>query len=129
MTKAQIEHLQFELEKAKDECELMKAKEEVKEYIDRLVTIKSVNKAKEYVEKVYKEQMKTWGFLFGMRDNIVDMANNLADLQNVNELQYLQHVMYCMLLDCEPNATKGLHTTTDGMEKALLKHLKKEGVA
>lgn len=129
MTKAQIEHLQFELEKANDECELMKAKEEVKEYIDRLVTIKSVNKAKEYVEKVYKEQMKTWGFLFGMRDNIVDMANNLADLQNVNELQYLQHVMYCMLLDREPNAIKGLHTTTDGMDKALLKHLKKEGVA
>ncbi len=120
----------YELEEIKDEYDLIKAKEEAKKYIDRLICISEVNKVKDYAEKVYKDNMeKHWGFFYGMRDNIHDMADNLADMQQIDKLQYFNLLMYGILLNNEPRATEGLHTMTQPMNEALLKHLLKEGVA
>lgn len=120
----------YELEEIKEEYDLMKAKEETKKYIDRLICIDDVNKAKDYAEKVYKDVMdKHWGFFFGMRDNIHDMADNLADMQQIDKLQYFNLLMYGVLLNDEPKAVEGLHTMLQPMKDLLLEHLMKEGVA
>jgi len=130
MTKSE---LAFELDNLRMEYDRMALMQEIMVMVSRMVTTMDLRKIKDYVEKVYKEKVAgDWGFLYGVRDNIVDMANNLAELQNVDELQYFNAFMYGMLLSREPKATEELYTMTSGMKNALLKHLQeseKGGVA
>lgn len=121
MTKGELKR---EVETLRYEYDKLRIKEDIVKMLDRIVTNSDLELIRDYVEKIYKKELeKNWGFFYGMRDNIVDMANNLVEVQNVKELQYLNHVMYYMLLDSEPNAVEGLYTMTDGMKKELLKHL------
>ncbi len=118
------EELKFELENVRYEYDKMLLKAEIVKMLDRMVTTDELKQIKDYVEKIYKNDIAgDWGFLFGVRDNIVDMVNNLADKQKAEELQYFNQFMYRMLLERESNATEGLYTVTNGMEKALLEHL------
>lgn len=118
-----------ELEEIKEEYDLMKAKEETKKIIDRMVTINEVEKIKSYAEKIYNQSIAgDWAFLYGMRDNIHDMTDNLADEQNWEQLQFFNTFMYGVLLDQEPNAVKNLHTLTGGMKEIFFENAKKVGV-
>ena len=53
------------------------------------------------------------------------MVNNLAEMQNIEELQYFNILMYGILLNKEPKAIEGLHTMTSGMKDILVEHLQK----
>lgn len=44
----------YELEEIKEEYDLLMAKEQAKQFIDKLVTIEEVNSIKDYAEDVYK---------------------------------------------------------------------------
>lgn len=120
MTKAE---LRCELDNMRIEYDIMTLRNDIVKLVDRMVLSMDLQKVKDFTEDIYKQEMEHWGFLYGMRDNIHDMADNLADMQNVNELQYFNHLMYFCLLDKEYKATEGLYTNTDSMGKALLKHL------
>lgn len=121
-----INNAEFEL--MKDEYEIIRVKEETKKCIDRLVCIDEVNKVKSFVNKIYNDDMeKHWGFLFGMRDNIHDMADKLADMQDWNRLQYFNLLMYGVLLEEVPSAVDGLHTMSKPMKELLLEKLMKVG--
>ena len=122
------EELRFELEDLRDEYERMTLRNDIVKLVDRMVLFTDLQKVKDYIEGVYKQEMEEWGFLYGMRDNIHDIADNLANVQNVNELQYFNHFMYLKLLDKKPKATEGLYTITNDMRKAKLEHIEKEGV-
>lgn len=111
--------LETELDDLRIECDRMETKQEIMDIINRIVTVSDLQKIKDYAEKVYKESMKHWGMMYGVRDNIVDMADNLAELQNFEELQFFNSLMYGMLLDSEPRATENLSTVTDGMRKSF----------
>lgn len=125
MTKAE---LRFELDNMRIEYDRMALRNDIMKLVDRIVLSMDLQKIKDFAEDVYKQEMEHWGFLYGMRDNLCDMANNLTNMQNVDELQYINHVMYYCLLDREPEATEGLYTITDSMRKAVLEHLaKREG--
>ncbi|MGN0340145.1 MAG: hypothetical protein ACI4D0_06575 [Lachnospira sp.] len=125
MTKAE---LRFELDNMRIEYDRMVLRNDIMKLVDRMVLSMDLQKVKDFVEDVYKQEMEHWGFLYGMRDNIHDMADNLADMQNVDELQYFNHAMYYCLLDREPEATEGIYTTTGSMRKAVIEHLaKREG--
>lgn len=125
MTKAE---LRFELDNMRIEYDRMALRNDIMKLVDRIVLSMDLQKIKDFADDVYKQEMEHWGFLYGMRDNIHDMADNLADMQNVDELQYINHVMYYYLLDREPEATEGLYTITDSMRKAVLEYLaKREG--
>lgn len=126
MTKAE---LRCELDNMRIEYDRMTLRNDIVKLVDRMVLSMDLQKVKDYTEKIYKQEMEHWGFLYGMRDNLCDMANNLTNMQNVDELQYINHVMYYCLLDREPEATEGLYTTTDSMAKAKLEHIEKGGVA
>ena len=122
MTKTE---LKVELDDLRNEYDMMALRAEIVKMIDRMVTVSDLKKIRDFVEKVYKKEVAgTWGFWYGMRDNIVDMANNLADEQNIQELQYLNHFMFATVLQNAPDAAKGLHTVTSDMEHSLLKHLR-----
>lgn len=123
MTKSEMS---FELDNLRMEYDRLTLVQEIMVMVNHMVTTMDLQRIKDFVEKVYNEKVAgDWGFLYGVRDNIVDMANNLAELQNVDELQYHNIFMYGMLLDKEPKATEGLHTVTSGMNKMLLEHLQK----
>lgn len=126
MTKAE---LRCELDNMRIEYDRMTLRNDIVKLVDRMVLSMDLQKVKDYTEKIYKQEMEHWGFLYGMRDNLCDMANNLTNMQNVDELQYINHVMYYCLLDREPEATEGLYTITDSMTKAKLEHIEKGGVA
>lgn len=124
MTKSE---LRFELDNLRVEYEFLKVKTDIIKMLDRFVTVRELNKIKDYADKVYKQEtLKNWGFFYGMRDNIHDMADNLAEMQNIEELQYLATLMYGLLLDKEPKATEGLCSTNETMQKMLLEHLLSE---
>lgn len=121
MTKSEMA---TELEHIRMDYDRMVLMQEIMVMVSRMVTTMDLQRIKDFTEKVYKEKVAgDWGFLYGVRDNIVDMANNLVKLQNIDELQYQNIFMYGMLLDKEPKATEGLRTVTSGMNKMLLKHL------
>lgn len=120
MTKAE---LKCELDNMRIEYDRMALRNDIMKLVDRMVLSMDLQKIKDYTEKIYKREMENFGFLYGMRDNIHDMADNLANVQNVDELQYFNHVMYFCLLEKEPNATDGLYTMTDAMRKALIEHI------
>lgn len=130
MTKSEMS---FELDNLRMEYDRLAIMRDIMVMVGRMVTTMDLKKIRDYVEKVYKEKVAgDWTFLYGVHDNIVDMADKLAELQNVEELQYFNILMYGMLLSKEPRAIEGLHTMTSGMEKMLLEHLqkeKKEGVS
>lgn len=124
MTKSE---LRFELDDLRVEYEFLKVKTDIIKLLDRFVTVDELNKIKDYAEKVYKQEtMKDWGFFYGMRDNVHDMADNLVEMQNVEELQYFATLMYGLLLDKEPKAIEGLYSTNETMQKMLLEHLMSE---
>lgn len=130
MTKSE---LKFELDNLRMDYDRLAIMRDIMVMVGRMVTTMDLQKIKDFVGKVYKEKVAgDWGFLYGVRDNICDMADNLAGLQNVEELQYFNTLMYGMLLNREPQATDGLHTMTSGMKNILVEHLqesKKGGVA
>lgn len=127
MTKTE---LQYENEELRDELEFIKVKEEIKKMVDRMVTIKDLNEIKEKVEKVYNKSIAgEWRRLYGMRDNIHDMVDNLSRQMDFEKLEYFNHFMYYKLLYDNSDAIKGLHTMTKDMELHLLKNLQKEVVA
>lgn len=120
----------YELEEIKEEYDLLIAKEQAKQFIDKLVTIDEVNSIKDYAEDVYKNSITdTWGFLYGMRDNIHDMTENLAKVQDYQKLQYFNTLMYGILLEHKPNIVDGLYTMSKPMKDILLEHLLKGGAA
>lgn len=124
MTKSE---LKFELDNLRDEYALLKVKTDIIKLLDRFVTVDELDKVKNYAEKVYKQEtLKHWDFFFGMRDNIHDMADNLVEMQNVEELQFFATLMYGSLLDKEPKAIEGLYSTNETMQKMLLEHLMSE---
>lgn len=121
MTKSE---LKTELDDLRYEHEKLKVKTDIIKLLDRFVTIDELEKIRDFAEKIYKnETVKNWGFLYGMRDNIIDMADNLAEIENVDELQYLAHFMFGMLLDKEPSATDRLYTMTPTMKEMLLDNM------
>ncbi|MCM1441884.1 MAG: hypothetical protein NC131_22130 [Roseburia sp.] len=121
MTKSEMA---FELDNLRMEYDRLALMQEIMVIVGRMVTTDELQRIKDYVEKVYKESIAgRWAFIYGVRDNIVDMVNNLADLCNSGELNYFNLLMYGMLLNREPEATKGLHTVTDGMKSILLDNL------
>lgn len=122
MTKAE---LRCELDNMRIEYDKMALRNDIVKLVDRIVLSWDLQKIKDFVEDIYKQDMEHWGFLHGMRDNIHDMADNLVNEQNVDELQYYNHLMYFGLLDREPNAIEGLYTITDSMAKAKLKYVEK----
>lgn len=123
------EELKFELENMNDEYELLKVKSDIIKLLDRFVTVNELEKIKEYVEKIYKQEVvKDWGFFYGMRDNIHIMADNLVEMNKIEALQYFATFMYGSLLDREPEAVGGLCATNKTMENMLLEHLKSEKV-
>lgn len=130
MTKSE---LKFELNNLRMEYDRMTLMRDIMVMVGRMVTTIDLQKIKDYVEKVYKEKVSgNWGFYYGVRDNIVDMANNLAEMHNIEELQYFNILMYGILLNKESKAIEGLHTMTSGMKDILVEHLqkgKKGGVA
>lgn len=130
MTKSE---LKAELDELRDEYKMLKLKSDISAICDRFVTSMELQKVKDYAEKVYEQEVvEHWGFWYGVRDNIHDMADKMAELQDFDNLHYFNAFMYGMLLSDNPSATEGLHTMTDDMKKILLKHLleeKKEGVA
>lgn len=124
MTKSEMS---FELDNLRMEYDRLSIMRDIMVMVGRMVTTMDLKKIRDYVEKVYKEKVAgDWAFLYGVHDNIVDMANNLAELQNVEELQYFNILMYGMLLNREPKATEGLHTMTSGMKNILVEHLQEE---
>lgn len=124
MTKSE---LAVELDHLRIAYDRMVLMQDIVVMVGRMVTTMDLQKIKDYVEKVYKDKVAgNWGFLYGVRDNIVDMANNLAKLQNVDELQYMNSLMYGMLLSKEPRATEGLRTMTSGMKDMLLEHMQEQ---
>lgn len=130
MTKSE---LKTELDELRCEYKMLKLKSDISAICDRFVTSMELQKVKDYAEKVYKQEVvEHWGFWYGVRDNIRDMADKLAELQDFDHLHYFNAFMYGMLLSDNPSATEGLHTMPDDMKKMLLKHLleeKKGGVA
>lgn len=124
MTQAE---LRYELDNMRIEYDRMTLRNDIMKLVDRMILSTDLQKIKVCAEKMYKQEMKDWGSLYGMRDNICDMADNLADMQNVNELQYFNHFMYFKMLDEKPEATEGLYTITDSMAKAKLEHVEKDG--
>ncbi len=118
--------LKFELNNLRMEYDRMTLMRDIMVMVGRMVTTIDLQKIKDYVEKVYKEKVSgNWGFYYGVRDNIVDMVNNLAEMQNIEELQYFNILMYGILLNKEPKAIEGLHTMTSGMKDILVEHLQK----
>lgn len=121
------DELRFELDNLRDEYARLKVKSDIIKLLDRFVTASELEKVKEYAEKIYKQEVvKNWGFFYGMRDNIHDMADNLAERQNIEELQYFATFMYGVLLNKEPQAIEGLNATNKTMQKMLLEHLTSE---
>lgn len=126
MTKAE---LRYELDDLRSEYDRMMLRNEIVNKIDKLVAFEQLEIVHDFVNKVYKKEIcDKFGFWYGMRDNIVDMANNLAEMQNTECLRFINHFMYSMLLDKEPSATDNLYTMTDSMRKALLEHLTNDKV-
>lgn len=124
MTKSE---LKTELDELRCEYEMLKLKSDISAICDRFVTSMELQKVKDYAEKVYKQEVvERWGFWYGVRDNIRDMADKMAELQDFDHLHYFNAFMYGMLLSDNPSATEGLHTMTDDMKKMLLKHLLEE---
>lgn len=127
MTKSE---LQYENEELRDELEFIKVKEEIKKMVDRMVTIRDLNEIKEKVEKVYNKSVAgEWKNLFGMRDNLHDMVDNLSEQRDFEKLQYFNHCMYYALVNDNSESIKGLHSITKDMKLKLLEHLQEEGVA
>lgn len=121
MTKSE---LKFELDNLRMEYDRLAVMRDIMVIVGRMATTMDLQKIKDYAEKVYdKTVANSWAYLYGVHDNIVDMADNLAELQNVEELQYFNTLMYGMLLNREPQATEGLHTMTSSMKSVLLEHL------
>lgn len=107
MTKSE---LRFELDNLRDEYAVLKVKADIIKLLDRFVTVSELTKVKEYIEAVYEQDtLKTFGSFYGMRDNIHKMADNLAELQKVEELQYFSRLMYLALNEKVPEATEGVH--------------------
>lgn len=78
MTKSE---LAVELDHLRIAYDRMVLMQDIVVMVGRMVTTMDLWKIKDYVEKVYKDKVAgNWGFLYGVRDNIVDMANNLAKL-------------------------------------------------
>lgn len=124
MTKSE---LKTELDELRVEYDMLKLKSDISAICDRFVTSMELQKVKDYVEKVYEQEVVgRWGFWYGVRDNIHDMADKMAELQDFDNLHYFNVFMYGALLDDNPSATDGLHTMTDDMKKMLLKHLLEE---
>lgn len=123
MTKSEMA---FELDNLRMEYDRFAIIHDIMVIVGRMVTNMDLKKIKDYVEEVYKEKVAgDWGFSHGVRDNIVDMVNNLAEMQNIKELQYFNVLMYGMLLNKEPKAVEGLYTMTSGMQEILVEHLKR----
>ena len=123
MTKSK---LQYENEELRDELEFIKVKEEIKKMVDRMALIDDLNEIKEKVEKVYNKSIAgEWHRLFGMRDNIHDMVDNLSDKMDFENLQYFNHYMYYKLVNDNSDAIKGLHTMTKDMKLYFLEHTQK----
>ncbi len=119
--------LRIELEDLRLEHKIIKLREDIIKMINRIDATGELEKIKDFAEKQYKDSyLAKFGCLGGMRDNIQDMAENLAEIQNTKELQYFNGLMYGLLLDRDPDATDGLYMTP-GMENMLLKHLQKKG--
>lgn len=119
--------LKIELENLRLEYEDIVLKEEIIKMIKRIPASDALFKIKDYVEKVYKENVAGgWGFMHGVHGNIVDMADNLLEMRNYEQLQYFNCFMYSMLQNREPEATEGLYTMTPGMQKSLIKRLTEE---
>lgn len=119
--------LRIELDDLRREYKIIKLREDIIKMINRIDTTDELEKIKKFTEKQYNDSyLANFGYLSGMRDNIQDMAENLAEIQNINELRYFNGLMYGLLLDREPDATDGLYMTP-GMESMLLKHLQKKG--
>ena len=115
-----------ELDTLRDDYDRLNLMHEIINFIGRMVMTVDLKKVRDYAEKVYKQSVDSWGFLYGKRDNICDMANNLAELWNTEELSFFNELMYDMLLDREPKATDGLYTMTDGMRRAFYERKKGE---
>lgn len=123
MTKSEMA---TELDILRDDYDRLKLMRDIMNFIGRMVTNVDLKKVRDYTEKVYKQSIDSLGFLYGKRDNICDMANNLAELWNTEEISFFNELMYDMLLDREPKATKGLYTMTDGMRRAFYERKKGE---
>lgn len=120
--------LAFELDNLVDDYNRLVLIHEITELVNRLPLITDLEAVKEAVQKIYSNSLKTWGFLFGTHDNIVDMANNLLESQNAVALSNMNKLMYTFLLhvDDTPEATEGLYYTDAGMKDSLLKYYEKK---
>ena len=126
------DELRFELDNLRDDYKHLKLMNDIVSLILKFPTSIELEKVKTATEKAYNESLKDWGFWYGMRDNIVKMAEMATDSQNIDELQYLNMFMFCTLLDNMPEIVDGIPFMTDNMKKYCFERMqekKKDGVA
>ena len=120
--------LTLELDDMRDEYDRLTIINDIIKIVNRIALISDLQKVKAFTEQIYKQEMEEeWLYsIYGMRDNIHDMADNLVVEDCREELLYYSHLMYGFLLDRVPEATEGLYAITDEMRKVLLKHITKD---
>lgn len=109
--------LQDELTKLQLKYRRMVLVNEICDTVSRLVTTIDLEKAKTAIDEIYKESMESWGFLYGVRDNIVKMADMAVDQYNVDALNYLNIFMFLKFLDEMPEMVQELPNVTEYMLK------------
>ena len=105
------EELDFELSESRDELERFYLFHEVLGYVMKFETISEMKAVRDFCKILYEGQyLKNWGFLYGARDNICTIADNLADSQQVDLLNRFAAAMIDILQ----------HEVKDGKGKPFL---------
>ena len=86
-----------ELDELRDEYEKLQLIDQIETLIRKLPTAIELRKALEATREVYEEAANNWQFLYPVRDNIVQIANNFTDDLRHQELNMLCAAMidYC----------------------------------
>lgn len=107
--KMKKDDLRFELEALREEYDVLMLKQELHRMIDRIDLASDLREVRDYTEKAYKRFTGKWKNLYGCRDDIVAMTDNLASKLHADKLAYFSHFMYASLL----------HDGNEGDEKCL----------
>lgn len=91
--------LMSDLEMMRDDYDKLMLKQELHRMIDRIESVSKLQEVRDYTEKAYMDFANSWRSVFGCRDDIVFMADYLAERLDSDGLVYLSHFMYGKVLD------------------------------
>ena len=108
--------LRFELDTLRDDYRHLESIVEIIRILLKLPTYIELEQVKSKAEAVYKKSMDSWGFLFGLRDNIIKMAETLAEKREVEELKQENMLMFYGVYDTVPEIIDDIPFITDEMK-------------